>query len=98
MKTQAGSETAIALYYDGENAPNVAAKGTGPLAERILQLAREHGVPTHEDETLTRLLMQVPLGEEIPPQMYVAVAEVLAFTFCLAGITPDQHRRRLSKR
>ena len=87
--------SAIALYYDGHSAPNVTAKGSGPLADRILQLAREHGVPTHADDALARLLMQVPLGEEIPSQLYVAVAEVLAFTFCLAGITPQDVRKRL---
>lgn len=94
MTAKSDPSAAIALYYDGHNAPNITAKGQGALAEEILRLAEEHGVPIHEDAALAQLLLKIPLGEEIPEALYVAVAEVLAFTFYLAGMTPEDIRRR----
>ncbi len=76
---------AVALRYDGHGAPRVTAAGGGALAERIVAAAREHGVPLHEDAALAEALAAVPLGEEIPPELYVAVAEVLAFVFLVHG-------------
>ena len=77
--------TAVALRYDGRGAPRVTAKGHGETAQRILEIAREHEVPLREDPELTVLLSQVELGEEIPPALYLAVAEVLAFAYRLSG-------------
>jgi len=76
---------AVALRYDGEQdrAPRVVAKGSGPLAERIMAVAREHGVPLHEDAGLAGALYRLDLLEEIPPELYRAVAEVLAFLYVL---------------
>ena len=85
---------AIALYYDGHDAPHITAKGEGELARQIIALAEEHGVPLHADDALARLLLKVPLGDEVPETLYVAVAEVLAFTFYLAGMTPEDIRQR----
>jgi flagellar biosynthesis protein len=81
-------EVAIALNYDGENAPRLTAKGRGELAQRILALAEEHDVPLHEDPELAALLAQLPLGEEIPQALYRAVAEVIAFAYLLSGKRP----------
>jgi flagellar biosynthesis protein len=72
-----------ALSYSGEGAPVLVAKGDNDIARRIVETAREHGVPIVQDEQLTDLLCQVPLGDEIPPNLYVAVAEVLAFVYRL---------------
>jgi len=74
----------VALAYSGEGAPVLVAKGSNELAERILQRAREHEVPVVEDAQLAAVLSQVDLGEEIPPVLYVAVAEVLAYVYRLA--------------
>lgn len=76
---------AVALRYNGEQdrAPRVVAKGAGPLAERIMAVAREHGVPVHEDAGLAGALYRLDLLEEIPPELYRAVAEVLAFLYGL---------------
>ncbi len=79
---------AVALHYSGRNAPRVTASGVGQVAERILEIAREHDVPVHEDALLTAALSQVPLGDEIPENLYVAIAEVLAFVYFLSGRTP----------
>ncbi len=79
---------AVALAWDREHAPRVTAIGTGLTAEQILKIAAEHNIPLHNDPVLVEALAQVPLGTEIPRELYVAVAEVLAFVFLLAGIDP----------
>jgi len=79
---------AVALRYDGRAAPRVTAKGQGRLAERILALAAEHHIPLHQDPALLALLAQVELGDEIPPELYVAVSRVLAFAYQLAEREP----------
>jgi len=81
---------AVALHYSGKRAPRITASGGGTVAERILEIAREHAVPVHEDPLLTEALSQVPLGEEIPENLYVAVAEVLAFVYQLSGRRPGE--------
>ncbi len=79
---------AIALQYDGENAPVVTASGEGELAEEIIRIAREHGVPLREDVMLAALLSELELGEEIPPLLYRVVAEVIAYAYLIAGKVP----------
>jgi flagellar biosynthesis protein len=59
------------------------AKGVGTLAERIIQLAREHNIPIKEDPDLVELLVQLDLEQEIPPELYKVVAEILAFVYSL---------------
>lgn len=76
-------QTAVALYYDGLTSPRVTATGEGVTGERIIQLALENNVPLHEDEHLAKALSCIPLGEEIPRELYLAVAEVLAFVYFL---------------
>ena len=80
---------AAALNYDGRTAPKVVAKGEGPVAEQIEAVARKHQVPVEEDAILTAALAAVPVGEEIPRQLYVAVAEVLSFVYHLRGKSPQ---------
>lgn len=76
------SETkAIALFYDGANAPTVTAKGAGQQAEEILRIAREAGVPLCDNGPLVELLSQLELGDSIPRELYVAVAHIIAFAF-----------------
>ena len=70
-----------ALTYSGEGAPRLVAKGEGELADRIKATAEEFGVPVVEEAGLVQMLCQIPLGDEIPPALYVAVAEVLAHVF-----------------
>lgn len=82
------AKTAAALRYDGNSAPKLVAKGEGELAERIIALAREYGVHLHEDPVLARALMQMQLNQEIPRNLYVAIARVIAFAYYLQGKTP----------
>ena len=77
-------QSAVALaYQQGSAAPRVVAKGQGQLAERIIERAREAGVFVHESPELVSLLLQVDLDQHIPPQLYRAVAELLAFIYML---------------
>ncbi|MBB1127419.1 EscU/YscU/HrcU family type III secretion system export apparatus switch protein [Thiospirillum jenense] len=79
---------AVALRWDREHAPQITATGTGLTAEQIMEIAEAHGVPLRADPALTEVLAQIPLGDEIPPALYVVVAEILAFVFTLSGINP----------
>ena len=72
-------DKSAALRYTGEGAPRVVASGEHAIAERIREIARENDVPLVQDEALTALLCALPVGDEIPETLYVAVAEVLAF-------------------
>lgn len=78
---------AIALKYEKEGlpAPNVVAKGRGAIAESILALAEKHDVPVRRDADLLQLLCACDLGDEIPVELYGAVAELLAYLYDLNG-------------
>jgi flagellar biosynthesis protein len=85
---------AIALQYDGENAPIVTASGEGDIAEEIIRIAKEHGVPLREDMMLAALLSELELGEEIPPLLYRVVAEVIAYAYIISGKVPVIKQRK----
>jgi flagellar biosynthesis protein len=74
---------AAALGYDSETdaAPRLLAKGAGEVADRIIALAKEHGIPIREDRDLVAVLARLDLDQEIPPELYKAVAELLAFVY-----------------
>jgi flagellar biosynthesis protein len=75
---------AVALAYaPGDAAPRVVAKGRGLIAEAIINRAHEHGIYVHESPELVSLLLQVDVDERIPPQLYIAVAELLAWLYNL---------------
>jgi len=74
---------AVALCYDGHTTPRVVAKGYGVLADTIVRSAKEHGLYVHESPELVGLLLQVDLDAHIPPQLYLALAEVLAWLYRL---------------
>lgn len=83
-----GTPRAIALEYDGANAPKVSASAEGALAKQIIELAREHGVPLMENPELVALLAQLDPGEEIPETLYLCVAQIIAFAYRLRGRSP----------
>lgn len=90
-KTYYTSDIAVALKYDGKNPPKVTATGQGITAQQIQEIAQLHGVPLHYQPELAGVLAQIPLGEEIPRELYVAVAEVIAFAYYLSGKSPEPH-------
>ncbi len=89
MSQQTESSIAVALKYDGKNAPKVTAKGRSDIAEQIIELARKHNVPLTENKELVSLLATLELGEEIPEALYLAVAEIIAFAYMLKGKIPE---------
>ena len=88
MSSEPVPSTAVALRYDGTGAPRVTARGRGEVADRILAIAREHQIPVREDRNLVQLLALVELGDEVPAELYRAVAEVIAFASRLSGKGP----------
>lgn len=78
---------AVALKYDGKGAPKVTATGKGLTAAKILEIAEEHNIPLQSNPELAQILAQVPLGDDIPQELYAAVAEVIAFAYYLSDKT-----------
>jgi len=76
---------AIALHYNGEDTPTVTAKGYDKIAQQIYKIAKENDVPLHEDADLVKLLSRLDVGDEIPKNLYIAVAEVIAFAYLVNG-------------
>jgi len=81
---------AVALFYDGKNTPTVTATGEHDIAEQIITIAREHGVPLYENPELVNVLAQLELGESIPEALYLAIAEIIAFAYYIQGKKPQQ--------
>ena len=85
MSTPSKNQLAVALHYDRTGAPRVVAKGRGSLGEKIIEIARANRIPIEENEVLAGALSHVELGDEIPAELYKAVAEVLVFVLRLSG-------------
>ncbi|HEY7556417.1 MAG TPA: EscU/YscU/HrcU family type III secretion system export apparatus switch protein [Candidatus Binatia bacterium] len=78
---------AVALRYEPrkDRAPKIAAKGRGHVAEEILELALQHNIPIREDKNLLQILSRLDLHQEVPGEVYKAVAEILAFIYRLSN-------------
>lgn len=92
MNNSPDSKHAVALHYDQVTAPKVTAKGEADLAEQIIAIALENGVPVQEEPELIQLLSKVELGDEIPEALYIAVAEIIAFVYMLKGKVPGGYK------
>ena len=96
LPTHLSHQEAVALTYGAHDAaPRVVAKGRGLIAREIIERAREAGVFVHESPELVGLLMQVDLDARIPPELYVAIAELLAWLYAIeqgtnAGVRPAE--------
>ena len=84
MSADTKNQLAVALHYDRSGAPRVVAKGKGAIGAKIIEIAREHDVPIEENEILAGALSNVELGDEIPAELYKAVAGVLVFVLRLS--------------
>ena len=91
--TEEKIKKAVALKYEPakDNAPRITAKGTALIAERIIELATREGIPISEDPDLVGALVQLDFQEEIPPELYKAVAEILAFVYRLNRNMMDEN-------
>jgi len=75
----------VALRYipEKDKAPRVTAKGSGILAEKIIELGKKHGIPIQDDPALVQILAQLDFYQEIPPSIYLVVAEILAHIYSI---------------
>lgn len=89
-------KTAVALGYDVESgeAPYVIAAGKGAVAERILEESKKHDIPQYEDEKLVASLEKLDIGENIPPELYEVVAQVLLFVDKMDRLKEEAMKRR----
>lgn len=88
------ANSAVALRYDptADNAPRVVAKGYGHVADAIIETAKENDLYVHESKELVGLLMQVDLDQHIPPELYLVIAELLAWLYALESDDPNAER------
>ena len=94
-RSQAPSGRAVALRYDGgDGAPVVVASGMGYMAEKIVEVAAETGVPIYEDNSLATMLSQLSLGQEIPDALYRAIVEIYVYFLNFDPSDPEKARRR----
>lgn len=86
---------AVALRYapEQQDAPTLVAKGKGVVADKLIEKAKEHGVPIQEDSSLVEVLSKLDLDQQIPPELYQLVAEVLTMVYR----TDQQARKRLER-
>ena len=85
MSENSKRQLAVALHYDRTGAPRVVAKGRGSIGDKIIEVAKANNIPIEENEVLAGALSNVELGDEIPAELYKAVAEVLIFVLRLSG-------------
>ncbi|MEW6603021.1 MAG: EscU/YscU/HrcU family type III secretion system export apparatus switch protein [Nitrospirota bacterium] len=83
MKNKQDKAAALKYIHGKDTAPKLVAKGRGKVAEKIIELAKAHGIPLQEDKELVEFLSMLDLYQEIPPDLYRAVAEILAFVYSL---------------
>ena len=83
---------ALALEYGRNKTPKVSAKGEGELARRIIDEAKKHGIYVAEDPQLLSLLSKLDVGDEIPQDMYTAVAVILSWVYWLKGMKPGDEK------
>ena len=92
MITNTTNRIAVALEYDGETAPKVTAKGMNDIADKIIDVATEHGIPLQQNDGLIEVLSEMNLSDEIPENLYRAIAEVIAFAYIITGKFPKSYR------
>ena len=85
MSANGQKQLAVALHYDKKGAPTVLAKGKGEIGAKIIEVAKANNIPIEENEVLAGALSNVEIGDEIPIELYKAVAEVLVFVLKLSG-------------
>jgi flagellar biosynthesis protein len=89
MNAPRKNQLAVALHYEKPGTPRVVAKGKGELGQRIIETAKAHGVPIEENAGLAGALSEVEIGDDIPVELYKAVAEVLLFIMKVSGRLND---------
>ena len=89
------SKKAVALQYEaGNSAPVIVASGMGYMAEKIVEVAADSGVPIYEDNSLATILTQLKLGQEVPEELYKAIVEIYVYFLNFGPADPDKARRQ----
>lgn len=86
------TDKAVALQYDGDNAPTVTAKGEHEEAQRIVDIAKANDVPLYENALLAETLSQLELNQAIPASLYRSIAEIIAFSYWMRGMHPNDKK------
>ena len=89
QKSEHETTTAVALKYDGEEAPTITATGEGSVAEEIIRIAKEANIPLYENADLVALLSKLELGDNIPEVLYKVIAEIIAFAYYIQNKVPE---------
>ena len=90
---------AVALQYGpGQSAPVIVASGMGNMAEKIVEVATDSGVPVYEDNSLATVLSQIELGREIPKELYEAIVEIYVYFLNFDPDDPEKFRRQRAQR
>lgn len=84
------TQQAVALSFDGISAPKITATGKDLVADEIIAIAKSAGIHIHQDPHLSEFLQLLDLGEEIPKELYLLIAELIAFVYMLDGKFPEQ--------
>lgn len=87
-------DEALALFYDGGQAPVISDRKYGKVATQLVELALEAGIPIYENPQLLEQLSELSVGDNIPPELYRLVAEILAFAFHMQGKAPEGYENR----
>ena len=92
-KNTDNEDLAVALYYDGNNAPKITATGNEDIARQIIELAIAHEVPIYENPELVALLATLELGDEIPEILYRTIAELICFAYEVKAMSDEEKRQ-----
>lgn len=93
-----GARRAVALQYsDSSGAPVVVASGMGYLAEKIVEVAADSGVPIYEDNSLASVLSQLQLGQEIPETLYQAIVDIYVYFLEFDPSNPDKQKKEVPR-
>ena len=89
-----GKDQALALFYDGGEAPLVSDNRSGEAAQKLIMQALESDIPIYENPQLLEQLSMLQIGDNIPPELYQLVAEILAFAFFIQGKAPEGYQEK----
>ena len=96
--TENKRQRAVAIKYDlGDKSPHIVATGAGEIAKKIIEIAREHNIPIEENDSLVELLSKLDIGQQIPPETYRVVAEILAFLYRTDALWRERQKEKFSK-